>query len=122
MPNSAAIKEARENVAANLLVDNTTVKGLLAEIDRLNNGLTHSTSVIAALDQDRRNLISQVATLESKVATAITLTTLLEQGLNGGHIKSKPMLDTSDPTATEWPTVYLIDQVKAVQAKLAKVA
>lgn len=120
MPNSAAIKEARENVAANLLVDNTTVRGLLAEIERLNNGLAQSAAVIAAMDKEKRELSSHLAVLESKVATALTLTNLLEQGLNSGHIRSKPMIDTSDREATEWPTVYLIDQVKAVQAKLLR--
>lgn len=120
MPNSTAIKEARNNVAANLLVDNTTAKGLLAEIERLNNGLAQSAAVIAAMDKEKRELSCRLAVLESKVATALTLTNLLEQGLNSGHIRSKPMIDTSDHEATEWPTVYLIDQVKAVQAKLLR--
>ena len=118
MKHSGAVAEARENLAAGLLADNTTVKGLLAEIERLNNGLAQSAAVIAAMDKEKRELSSHLAVPESKVATTLTLTNLLEQGLNSGHIRSKPMLDTSDPEATEWPTVYLIDQVKAVQAKL----
>ncbi len=120
MNNSTVISEARENLAANLLVDATTAKGLLAEIERLNNGLAQSAAVIAAMDKEKRELSSRLAVLESKVATALTLTNLLEQGLNSGHIRSKPMIDNSDHEATEWPTVYLIDQVKAVQAKLLR--
>lgn len=67
MKHSGAVAEARENLAAGLLADNTTVKGLLAEIDSLNNGLVQAAAVITALDKEKRAMSSRIAVLEARV-------------------------------------------------------
>lgn len=38
---------------------------------------------------------------------------LVQRGLQSGHMKSKPILDRSDPNAAEWPVLDLYEVVTA---------
>lgn len=56
--------------------------------------------------------------MSTKNTKALATLKLIKRGLESGAIRAKPIMDMSDPNATEWPIIEVIDEVVAAITEL----